>query len=68
MFFDLSAIANNRITGIEQIDLNDSGSNTLAFGSFRRILPVLTCSFSPHIAFDNFPDARLLQLGISFVL
>jgi hypothetical protein len=31
MFFDLSAIANNRITGIEQIDLNDSGSNTLAF-------------------------------------
>jgi Ca2+-binding RTX toxin-like protein len=30
MFLDLSALANNRITGIEQIDLNDSGSNTLA--------------------------------------
>jgi hypothetical protein len=33
MFFDLSAIANNRITGIEQIDLNDSSSNTLAFNN-----------------------------------
>jgi hypothetical protein len=31
MFFDLRAIANNRITGIEQIDLNDSGSNALTF-------------------------------------
>jgi hypothetical protein len=31
MFFDLSAMANNQITGIEQIDLNDSGSNALAF-------------------------------------
>ena len=31
MFFDLRAITNNRIRGIEQIDLNDSGSNALAF-------------------------------------
>lgn len=31
MFLDLSASANNRITGIELLDLNDSGSNTLAF-------------------------------------
>ena len=31
MFLDLKAIANNRITGIEQIDLNNSGSNALAF-------------------------------------
>ena len=31
MFFDLRASANNRITGIEQIDLNNSGSNALAF-------------------------------------
>jgi len=31
MFFDLRATANNRIAGIEQIDLNDSGGNALAF-------------------------------------
>jgi hypothetical protein len=31
MFFDLRAIANNQITGIEQIDLNHSSSNALAF-------------------------------------
>jgi hypothetical protein len=31
MFFDLRAMANNQIAGIEQIDLNDSGSNALAF-------------------------------------
>jgi hypothetical protein len=31
MLFDLSAIANNQITGIEQIDLNHSSSNALAF-------------------------------------
>jgi hypothetical protein len=31
MFFDLRAIANNQITGIEEIDLNHSSSNALAF-------------------------------------
>jgi hypothetical protein len=31
MFLDLKAVANNRITGIEQIDLNNSGSNALVF-------------------------------------
>ncbi|MCA9141742.1 MAG: FG-GAP repeat protein [Planctomycetaceae bacterium] len=35
---DLSAIPNNRITGIEQIDITGTGNNTLVIGGVREVL------------------------------
>lgn len=59
MFFDLSAIANNRITGIEQIDLNDSGSNTLAFNK----LDVLALSDTNQLVILGNTSDVVVSLG-----
>ncbi|MBD1930326.1 MULTISPECIES: beta strand repeat-containing protein [Cyanophyceae] len=59
MFFDLKAIANNRITGIEQIDLNDSGSNALAFNK----LDVLALSDTNQLAILGNTSDVVVSLG-----
>jgi len=59
MFLDLSASANNRITGIEQIDLNDSGSNTLTFNK----LDVLALSNTNQLAILGNTSDVVVSLG-----
>jgi hypothetical protein len=59
MFFDLRAIANNRITGIEQIDLNDSGSNALAFNK----LDVLALSDTNQLVILGNTSDVVVSLG-----
>jgi hypothetical protein len=59
IFFDLSAIANNRITGVEQIDLNDSGSNTLAFNK----LDVLALSDTNQLVILGNTSDVVVSLG-----
>jgi Ca2+-binding RTX toxin-like protein len=59
MFFDLRAIANNQITGIEQIDLNDSGSNALAFNK----LDVLALSDTNQLVILGNTSDVVVSLG-----
>jgi len=59
MFFDLRVIANNRITGIEQIDLNDSGSNALAFNK----LDVLALSDTNQLVILGNTSDVVVSLG-----
>jgi hypothetical protein len=59
MFFDLSAIANNQITGIEQIDLNNSGSNALAFNK----LDVLALSDTNQLVILGNTSDVVVSLG-----
>jgi Ca2+-binding RTX toxin-like protein len=59
MFFDLSASANNRITGIEQIDLNDDSSNTLAFNN----LDVLALSDTNQLVILGNTSDVVVSLG-----
>jgi Ca2+-binding RTX toxin-like protein len=59
MFFDLRAIANNQITGIEQIDLNNSGSNALAFNK----LDVLALSDTNQLVILGNTSDVVVSLG-----
>ena len=59
MFFDMRATANNRITGIEQIDLNDSSSNALAFNK----LDVLALSDTNQLVILGNTSDVVVSLG-----
>ncbi|HAG82532.1 MAG TPA: hypothetical protein DCL61_15555 [Cyanobacteria bacterium UBA12227] len=59
MFFDLRAIANNQITGIEQIDLNYSSSNALAFNK----LDVLALSDTKDLLIKGNTGDLVVSIG-----
>jgi len=59
LFLDLKTVANNRITGIEQIDLNNSGSNAFAFSQ----LDVLALSDTNQLVILGNTSDVVVSLG-----